>query len=75
MLCFVGSGVTVNAVHPGIVDTELVRHMSFVNSTLASIFLRPVVWPFVKSPKQGAQVVIFASLEPGFEKVTGKYFR
>lgn len=72
---FIGTGVTVNAVHPGIVDTELTRHMGFFNSWLAKIFVRPLIWPFVKSPKYGAQVVIFASLDPNLEKITGKYFR
>ncbi|KZS09158.1 Retinol dehydrogenase 13 [Daphnia magna] len=27
-----GTGVTVNALHPGIVDTNIARHMDFVNS-------------------------------------------
>lgn len=27
-----GTGVTVNAVHPGIVDTQLFRHMGFFKS-------------------------------------------
>lgn len=30
-----GTGVTVNALHPGIVDTELMRHMSIFNSSLS----------------------------------------
>lgn len=72
---FTGTGVTVNAVHPGLVDTELIRHMGFFNSWLAKIFVKPLIWPFIKTPKHGAQVVIFAALDPDLEKVTGKYFR
>ncbi|KAK9736887.1 short chain dehydrogenase [Popillia japonica] len=69
-----GTGVTVNAIHPGIVDTEIIRHMSFFNSWLAAILIKPFVWPFIKAPKQGAQTTIFAALDPSLEKVTGKYF-
>lgn len=64
-----------NAVHPGIVDTEIIRHMSFFNSWFSSIFLKPIVWPFIKSPKQGAQTTIFCALDPSLEKVTGNYYR
>ena len=70
-----GTGVTVNAVHPGLVDTEITRHMGFVNSTFASIFVRPLFWPFIKRPKQGAQTTLYAALDPSLVKVTGKYFR
>ena len=38
-----GTGVTVNSLHPGIVDTELMRHMSFFNSWIAAIFVKPLV--------------------------------
>ncbi|KRT85312.1 dehydrogenase, partial [Oryctes borbonicus] len=69
-----GSGVTVNAIHPGIVDTEIIRHMGFFNSWLATIFIKPLVWPFIKGPRQGAQTTIFAALDPKLEKITGKYF-
>nr|XP_023025613.1 retinol dehydrogenase 12-like [Leptinotarsa decemlineata] len=69
-----GTGVTANCVHPGIVDTEITRHMSFYNSWLATIFVKPLAWPFVKSPKQGAQSTIFLAIDKTVEKVTGKYF-
>lgn len=68
------TGVTVNAVHPGLVDTEIIRHMGFFNSWLATILLKPFVWPFIKNPKGGAQVVVFAALDPDLENVTGEYF-
>lgn len=72
--CIIGSGVTVNAVHPGIVDTEIIRHMSFFSSWFSTIFLKPLVWMFIKSPRQGAQTSIYAAVDPTLEKVTGKYF-
>lgn len=69
-----GTGVTVNSLHPGIVDTELFRHMSFFNSWLSTIFLKPLIWPFVKSAKQGAQTSIYLAIDPKVEHVTGKYY-
>lgn len=69
-----GTGVTANAVHPGIVDTEIIRHMGFFNSWIATILIKPFVWPFIKGPRQGAQTVIFAAIEPELENISGKYF-
>lgn len=69
-----GTGVTVNAVHPGLVETEITRHMSFFNSYISSIILKPLIWMFIKNPVQGAQTTIYAALEPVLEKVSGKYF-
>jgi len=65
----------VNSVHPGIVKTELGRHMGLENSLLASIFVKPLLSFFLKSPEQGALTSIYVALEPSLEKVTGKYFR
>jgi retinol dehydrogenase-13 len=66
--------VTVNAVHPGIVSTEIIRHMSFFNSWLATILIKPLLWPFIKSPSQGAYTVVYAALSSKLPNVTGKYF-
>ncbi|XP_046401443.1 retinol dehydrogenase 13-like [Ischnura elegans] len=69
-----GTGVTVNALHPGIVNTEIIRHMSFFNSYFSAIFIKPFVWMFVRSPARGAQTTLYAALDESLEKVTGKYF-
>lgn len=69
-----GTGVTVNAVHPGLVNTEIARHMGFANSIIATVFFQPFVWLFLKTPTKGAQTTIYAALSPELENVSGKYF-
>lgn len=69
-----GTGVTVNALHPGVVDTELGRHMKILNGTFGRIVLRTLLWPFLKTPKSGAQTTLYAALDPDLEKVSGVYF-
>ncbi|XP_033336178.2 retinol dehydrogenase 13 [Megalopta genalis] len=68
-----GTGVTVNAVHPGIVNTEIVRHMGFSQNYFSRLFARVFLWLFVKSPKQGAQPVLYAALDSSLNDVTGAY--
>ncbi|XP_039279514.1 retinol dehydrogenase 13 [Nilaparvata lugens] len=67
-----GSGVTVNSVDPGTVDTELLRHTSFGKSMISMFFVKPLMWPFLKSPRQGGQAVVYAALDPNLQTVTGK---
>ncbi|XP_053684450.1 retinol dehydrogenase 13-like [Sabethes cyaneus] len=69
-----GTGVTVNAVHPGVVDTEIMRHMGIFNSWFSGILVKPFIWPFLKSPIAGAQTSVYAALDPELEKVSGQYF-
>lgn len=66
-----GSGVTVNAVHPGIVKTELGRYLA--HSYIRKL-VNPLMYFFFKTPKSGAQTTLAVALEPELEKVTGKYF-
>lgn len=65
-----GTGVTVNSCHPGIVQTELGRHMS---SWLRPIYRR-VLKPLYKTPIEGAQTQIRLAVDPELENVSGKYF-
>lgn len=69
-----GSGVTANSLHPGIVDTELMRFMPFYNSIFAKVFVYPLMWPFMKNPVAGSQTTLYCALDPDLEQVTGQYF-
>ncbi|XP_058802163.1 retinol dehydrogenase 12-like [Phymastichus coffea] len=69
-----GTGVTANAVHPGVVSTEIARHLKHFNGILGTIFMKPIIWPFVKTPKNGAQTVLYAALSPELKDVSGYYF-
>ncbi|XP_059504382.1 retinol dehydrogenase 13-like isoform X1 [Stegostoma tigrinum] len=69
-----GSNVTVNAVHPGVVNTELGRHTGMHKSKLSSTTLGPIFWLLVKSPRLGAQPSIYLAVAEELEGVSGKYF-
>ncbi|XP_037007698.2 retinol dehydrogenase 14 [Artibeus jamaicensis] len=67
-----GTQVTVNALHPGIVRTNLGRHIHI------PLWVRPlfnlVSWAFFKTPEEGAQTSIYLASSPEVEGVSGKYF-
>ncbi|XP_024292228.1 retinol dehydrogenase 12-like [Oncorhynchus tshawytscha] len=63
------TGVTVYAVHPGIVRTELKRHMN-----LALLISWKIVRPFTKTIVQGAQTSIYCAVEPELETESGGYY-
>jgi NAD(P)-dependent dehydrogenase (short-subunit alcohol dehydrogenase family) len=64
-----GSGVTVNAAYPGLVDTDATRNMDG--------FMRVVmrlIRPWMKSPAQGADTPLWVATAPELTNVTGKLF-
>jgi NAD(P)-dependent dehydrogenase (short-subunit alcohol dehydrogenase family) len=65
---FEASGVTINAVHPGVIRTGLGDR-----SGLAGVLLRGVkqLW---KKPDEGAPPVVRLALAPGLATLTGRYF-
>lgn len=65
-----GSGVTANAVHPGVVRTNFGREDSKGWMRL----MLPVVRPFMKSPERGAATSVHLASSPEVEGVTGRYF-
>ncbi|XP_046342041.1 retinol dehydrogenase 13-like isoform X2 [Haliotis rufescens] len=68
------TGVTCNAVNPGLVKTEIGRHLSVTKSYISSFLLFPFLWLMLKTPRQGAQTTLYAALDPRLAAVTGKYF-
>jgi len=61
-----GTGVTVNACHPGVIRTNL-----GMGGTSAVVrFVRM----FFKTPEKGAETPIYLAVSPEVERVTGQYF-
>ena len=60
-----GTGVTVNAVHPGVVSTQLARDVWW---------LKIMAKFFFTTPAKGAKSSLFAATDPSLKDVTGKYF-
>jgi NAD(P)-dependent dehydrogenase (short-subunit alcohol dehydrogenase family) len=63
------TGVTVNALHPGYVDTGIPLSSGFPGK-LAKIYARL----FARKPELGAQTSIYLAASPEVEGVTGKYY-
>ncbi len=65
-----GSGVTANALHPGVVRT------AFGSEDPTGLFkvVVPFAKPFMKTPERGAQTSVYLASSPEVEGVTGKYF-
>jgi len=64
-----GSGVTVNALHPGFVATKLYRDYGVMTPLIK--FLARVIG---KTPEEGAQTSIYLASVPELDDETGKYF-
>ncbi|XP_022369297.1 retinol dehydrogenase 14 [Enhydra lutris kenyoni] len=67
-----GTNVTVNVLHPGIVRTNLGRHIHI--PLLVKPLFNLVSWAFFKSPVEGAQTSVYLASSPEVEGVSGKYF-
>lgn len=63
-----GSGVTVNAVHPGVIRTDLGDRDGVLGLVLRAV---KRLW---KSPEEGARPVVKLAQDPALRDVTGRYF-
>lgn len=55
-----GTKVTVNALHPGTINTELSRHIGKMTLLFNKYFVKPFLVLFFKTPKAGAQTTLYA---------------
>jgi len=70
-----GTGVTVNALHPGITATNLVEVA--VHERFSPLIAHPLVFilkHFLQTPEQGAKTALYLATSSKVEGVTGKYF-
>ncbi|KAI4802000.1 hypothetical protein KUCAC02_019864 [Chaenocephalus aceratus] len=67
-----GTGVTVNALTPGIVRTRLGRHVQIPFLAKPLFYLASLI--FFKSPLEGAQTPLYLACSPEVEGVSGKCF-
>jgi retinol dehydrogenase 14 len=65
-----GTGITANAVHPGVVRTNFGAEDQAWFFALISRAVRPLL----KTPAQGAQTPIYLASSPDMEGVTGQFF-
>lgn len=62
---FRGTGITVNALHPGAVATKLL---------FEAFPLMRLARPFLRTPEQGAETVVYLATSPEVTGVSGQYF-
>ncbi|XP_038073161.1 retinol dehydrogenase 12-like [Patiria miniata] len=73
-----GTGVTANCLHPGVVQTELFRHImeekpdGVIGLAMRLISLTPGF--FFKSAVEGAQTSIYCAVAPELAEISGMYF-
>lgn len=63
------TGVTANAMHPGVVKTQMLAGATGLFKLVAYL-----ASPFAVSPQQGASTSVYLASSPEVERVSGKYF-
>lgn len=65
-----GSGVTINAIHPGDVRTNVGSN----NGPLYKWFLHHVTWHFLKDPVIAGEAIYYLAADPEMNGVSGRFF-
>lgn len=65
-----GSGVTINAMHPGAVRTNIGMN----NNLLYQWYQRYLLWPLLKDPKISGEAIYYLAAAPEMAEVSGRFF-
>lgn len=65
-----GTGVTANALHPGVISSGFGKN----GTGLISAFFH-LAGPFLKTPDEGARTTVYLATSPEVEGVSGEYFK
>lgn len=67
--------VHVHCVLPGVVNTNIYRHLPFRKSAFVAVSFAPFFWFLTKTPDDGAQTTLYALLGVSAGKTTGKIYK
>lgn len=70
-----GSGVTVNALHPGIVGTDIFRNFRILRMWILQPILWFVMYFFFKTTNGGAQTSVYCAVAEELRNTSGEYFK
>ncbi|MGL5530958.1 MAG: SDR family NAD(P)-dependent oxidoreductase, partial [Culicoidibacterales bacterium] len=65
-----GTGVTINAMHPGAVRTNIGEN----NGKIYRWFLHHVTWRFLQAPEVAGEALYYLATAPELSTVSGKFF-
>uniref|UniRef100_A0A8C3AV64 Si:dkey-23o4.6 n=1 Tax=Cyclopterus lumpus TaxID=8103 RepID=A0A8C3AV64_CYCLU len=68
-----GSGVSAFCLHPGVIRTELGRHVEGWFPLLGALLRLPSLL-LMKTPSEGSQTTLYCALTPGLDGQSGRYF-
>lgn len=68
-----GTGVTAYSLHPGVIYTEIWRHLRPTLPLWKRFVIRPLLH-LLKTPRQGAQTTIYCAVDESLEGVSGLYY-
>jgi len=69
-----GTGVTVNALHPGFVATGFGKNNAGTVGQILRFVVGTLMKPLARTPEQGAQTTVYLASSPDVATVTGQYF-